>query len=123
MTDKSKRFKVSRDGDKDLSFTGVLISSSSDFEYQGPQNSRWSEIRIYRTDSGKYVVAQVYRTQWQGEEDSHRADVCESAAAVLELLSWEDEDGNSGISNMAKGALEAAAENDSAFEGITLEEV
>ena len=123
MTTESKRFKVYRDGNKDLAFTGVKIGSGSDHEHQGPQNSRWSEIDIYRTDSGKYVVSQVFRTQWQGEENSHRADVCESAAAVLELLSWEDEDGNSGISNMAKEALEAAAENDTALEGITLEEV
>ncbi len=122
MTD-SKQFTVTRDGKKDLQFTGVKIGSGSDHEHQGPQNSRWSEIDIFRTDSGRYVVAQVFRTRWQGEEDSRRAEVCESAAAVLELLEWEDEEGNSGISNMAKEALEAAAENDTAFEGITLEEV
>ncbi len=123
MTEETKQFTVTRDGKKDLSFTGVHIAVASDHEHQGPQNTRWSEIDIYRTDSGKYVVAQVYRTRWQGEEDSHRADVCESPADVLELLSWEDEEGNNGISNMAKEALEAAAENDSAFEGLTTEEV
>ena len=116
----TEQFTIRRDGKKDLVFDGEKLADVDDSDYQ---STRWSEIDIYRTDSGKYVVAQVYRTRWQGEEDSHRADVCESAAAVLELLSWEDEDGNSGISNMAKGALEAAAENDSAFEGITLEEV
>ena len=121
MTEETKQFTVIRDDKKDLAFAGVLISSGSDHEHQGPQNSRWSEIDIYRTDSGRYVVAQVYRTQWQGE-DSHRADVCESAAAVMELLEWEDEEGNNGLSNLAKEALDAAAENDSAFEGITLEE-
>ena len=123
MTEETKHFTVTRDGKKDLTFAGVLIGSGSDHEHQGPQNSRWSEIDIYRTDSGKYIVAQVYRTRWQGEEDSHRAEVCESAAAVLELLEWEDEEGNGGLSNLAKEALEAAAENDTAFEGITLEEV
>ena len=119
----SKHFTVTRDGKKDLSFTGVLIGSGSDHEHQGPQNTRWSEIDMYRTDSGKYVVAQVYRTQWQGEEGSRRAEVVGSPAEVLELLSWEDEEGNNSLSNLAKEALEAAAENDSAFEGITLEEV
>ncbi|MHB1325666.1 MAG: hypothetical protein ACYC0L_05590 [Thermoleophilia bacterium] len=78
---------------------------------------------FYRTDSGRYVVTQIFRTRWQGEEDSHRADVCESAAAVQQLLSWEDEEGNSGLSNLAKEALEAAAQNDTAFEGLTLEEL
>ena len=119
----SKHFTVTRDGKKDLTFTGVLIGSGSDHEPQGPNNSRWSEIDIYRTDSGKYVVAQVYRTRWQREEGSRRAEVVGSPAEVLELLSWEDEEGNSGLSNLAKEALEAAAENDSAFEGITLEAV
>ena len=119
----SKHFTVTRDGKKDLSFTGVLIGSGSDHEHQGPQNTRWSEIDMYRTDSGKYVVAQVYRTQWQGEEGSRRAEVVGSPAEVLELLEWEDDEGSSGLSNLAKEALEAAAENDSAFEGITLEEV
>lgn len=119
----SKRFKVYRDGKKDLSFTGVLLGSGSDHEHQGPQNSRWSEIDIYRTDSDRYVVAQTFRTLWQGEEDSRRAEVCQPAADVLELLSWEDEDGNSGLSDLAKETLEAAAENDTAFEGIILEEV
>ena len=45
-----------------------------------------------------------------------------SPAVVLELLSWEDVYRKSGITNMAKEALGVAAENDSAFEGITLEE-
>ncbi|MCL4473881.1 MAG: hypothetical protein M1455_08090 [Actinobacteria bacterium] len=123
MSQNMQKYRVRRDGKKDLSFTGINIAEASDHEHQGPQNTRWSEIEIYKTDSGKYVVAQVYRTRWQGEEDSHRAEVCESPADVLELLSWEDEDGNNGISNMAKEALETAAENDSAFEGLTTEEV
>ena len=120
----STRFTIRRDGDKDLTFNGLRLGSGSDHESNGSQDSRWSEIDIYRTDSGKYVVAQVYRTQWQGESESHHAEVCESAAEVLGLLELEeDEEGPGGISNMAKEALEAAAENDSAFAGLTTEAV
>lgn len=134
MTEETKQFTITRDGKKDLVFTGVHLAGASDHEHQGPQNSRWSEIDIYRTDSSKYIVAQTYRTCWQGESDSRRADVCESAQAVYDLLSWEEDGGeewedgrkvehDTGISDMAKEALEKAAETDSAFEGLTTEEV
>ncbi len=116
----TKRYTIRRDGKKDFVFTGVKLGSSSDYENQGPQNSRWHEIEMYKTNAGKYVVAQCYVTCWQGEEDSRRADVCESAAEVLELLSWEDEESNAGLSDLAKEALVEAAENDSAFKGLTL---
>ena len=53
-----------------------------------------------------------------GESDSYRADVCDSARAVYDLLAWE-EDGETGISDMTKEALEEAAEADSDFEGLT----
>ncbi len=69
------------------------------------------------------MVAQRYVTRWQGKENNYRADVCQAPAEVYDLLSWEDEAGSSGLSNLAKNALERAAEVDSAFEGSTLEEL
>ncbi len=37
----TERFKVLRDGDKDLSFTGVLPGLRPDDEQQGPGSGRW----------------------------------------------------------------------------------
>ena len=57
MSQDFQKFTIRRDGKKDFVFSGVHTAEASDHEHQGPQNSRWSEIDLYRTDSGVYVVA------------------------------------------------------------------
>ncbi|MCL4310681.1 MAG: hypothetical protein M0Z32_01000 [Actinomycetota bacterium] len=72
MSQDIQKFTIRRDGKKDLSFRGQLIAEASDHEHQGPQNTRWSEIDIYRTDSGAYVVSQTFVTRWKQEYPAQR---------------------------------------------------
>jgi hypothetical protein len=43
---------------------------------------RWTEIRIYRTNSGKWVTEMVGRTKHSHEVDRRKATVCETAEQV-----------------------------------------
>ncbi|MHB1403866.1 MAG: hypothetical protein ACYCXE_05070 [Thermoleophilia bacterium] len=72
MIEETKQFTILRGGKKDLAFSGELIAEASDHEHQGPQNSRWSEIDLFRTDSGVYVVAQIFVTRWKREYPAQR---------------------------------------------------
>ena len=49
---------VVRDGQRELEFDGVLLSSSSSQRYGSP---RWVEFELYRTVGGQYILS---RTGW-----------------------------------------------------------
>lgn len=104
------RFEVRRDGDTDLRFEGVPLADVSSQTNQGPDQSRWTEIRIYRTKGGKYVVVVVGRTQWQGEHDRRAAYVCEGKKGVIDALFQDDPyaEGEGYLSHLAKEALDEA---------------
>jgi len=86
---------ITRDGARDLVFTGELIASASSSpetarsDYSG-STGRWTELRLFKTQAGKFVAASVGRTQWQGEHDRHSAAVCDTTEAVCEFFgsSW-----------------------------------
>jgi len=113
---------VKRDGQKDLKFTGEPLAEASNQWIAGKDQTRWTEIRIYRTDKGKYVVSVIGVTRWQGEQDSHKAEVCETAEEVYKELLTEDFEG-AFLPDVAKEALEEAAKNDPAFESVRFEEI
>lgn len=52
-----EQFIVRRDGEKDLKFKGEVLGGVSNQWIAGQDQSRWKEITIYKTESGKYVVA------------------------------------------------------------------
>ncbi len=80
---------LKRDNDRDLRFKGELVASvaSSPNNAAGSnwsrQTGRWSELRLYKTASGKFVAGQVGRTQWQGEHDRYSAEVCDTEADII----------------------------------------
>lgn len=100
---RTDELEVERDGERPIRFAGKLIAKASSREHSGPQNTRWTEIRIYRTARGKYVVAIVDRTIWQGETDRHSAHICASHEEVIAALT---QDGY--LSRVAKAAMEQA---------------
>ena len=77
---------VTRDGEADLRFTGVKLAHESSRKPDGPSNSRWTEITLYRTDSGKYVVERVAISVWEGENDKLEGFVCDDHQAVIDVL-------------------------------------
>ena len=101
---KAIKYVVNRDGDKDLAFEGDIVAQVSSHSNFGCQQNRWTEIDIYRTRKGKYIVAIRGRTCWQGEINRHDAYVCEDEAAVIEAL---NQDGTY-LSDLAKEAMDEA---------------
>ncbi len=114
-----ENYIVKRDGDRDLKFTGTVIADVSSHSYQGPNQNRWSEITVYRTKGGKYVVSTIGRTCWQGEHDRHGATLCDTPEAVVDALRQE-EDGY--LSWLAKTALDEL-QQDAAFTDVTAETI
>ena len=99
--------QLRRDGAPPLRFKGTLSGIASSHSHSGPSNSRWTEIRIYETVSGKAVLSIIGRTLWQGEHDRHAAIVVPvfDGSAIVKALA----DQNDGyLSDVAKEALDDA---------------
>lgn len=101
-------YQLARPGQVYLSFEGELLATvdSKDADDQ----PRWTEIRIYRTDSGRWVTEIIGRSTIRGEKDRSKVTVCETPAEVRVSLRREDQ--ITYLTNLALEALEVAAERD-----------
>lgn len=100
---------VLKDGDRHVEFDGALLGHSTS-ERSG--KSRWSEISIYRTRGGNFIVAGVGKTILAGESDRHWATVCERPQGVVEKLTLCDDDGTRYVPYTSRIALDQAIEQD-----------
>ena len=80
-----------RTGQAPLRVRGELLArSESSWDTADPEHSgstgRCEDVRIYRTASGKYVVAIHHRTQWEGEHDTNEAAVLPSLRQCVDYL-------------------------------------
>ena len=107
-----KVYRVKRDGEKDLKFSGELIAEASDHSHQGSRQNRWTEMRLYKTTSGKFVLVEEHITCWQGESNTITALVLESEEAVVDAIEMGHEEmgfeEGGRISDVAKELLEDA---------------
>jgi hypothetical protein len=109
------RYRLPRDGDRDLVFDGVLLGDGEDGT-GGEFRRDWTRgerVSLYRTAGGR-LIAYVHRwTRWQGERNHDAAGVCDELSAADEdggaahLLSWLREQGGGKLSR-----AELAAWND-----------
>lgn len=95
--------------DRTLIFEGDLLGSSSSHE---DGKTRWSEVFIYRTIDGEYVVAGIGRSVRPGDQDLTWAHVCGTAAAAVEQLHQYDDDNVRYITTLSRRAIMSAGEND-----------
>ena len=110
---KNTSFKIRRDGERALAFSGRIIGSADDKDHN---STRWTTVTIYRTASGRIVVEVEDRTQWQGESDHVRADSFSTATGAIGYLRHADEDNyDADLSSAAQEAIEDAAKNDEEF--------
>lgn len=57
---KPRAFRLkNKDGDDDVEFTGVQLSLATT---ETPEATRWTEISIYRTEGGRYVIHRCGRS-------------------------------------------------------------
>jgi hypothetical protein len=103
-----------RDGDVPLRVSGDALGFASS-ERTG--RSRWIEIALFRSNSGRYVVAGVGRSTIPGEEDRRWAYVEDDASAVIKRLERHEagDESTRYLTRTAAKALTQAAEHD---EGI-----
>lgn len=90
----AEQYHIPRDGDRDLSFRGLLVGSG---RHGSGGNSgfcgdwtRGVDAEIYVTAGGKIVLHRHYWSKWQGEGDRHEATVCTTAGAALDWLCDDD---------------------------------
>lgn len=119
-----KEITIERSGKRAIRFKGEVLAGVRSKEDCG----RWQEIGIYRVGepgSGRYVAEIVEMTNWQGEQDSHEAYICNSPEEVLEVLTEPDPDheGEIFISNLVKRAIEEAAKSEPAFKDLLIEDI
>lgn len=79
-----------RSGQAPLQFTGDLLAAAGSRDTQGPCQTRYHDLAVYRTETGKLVLAIEYQTQWQGEHDRAHAWVCETPADLRAQLATID---------------------------------
>ena len=75
------------DNEPDIQFCGELIAEVS--SYRAFENdSRWTELDLYRTASGKFICHQIGRTRWVGEKDRYKAAVCKTTNEVIDFFGY-----------------------------------
>jgi len=112
----TKQFTIKRDGDRDLEFLGRILGTSS----MKTDTGRGTDVGIFQTEGGKYIVSVHQWTQWENERDLHRAGVCDGPQAVLDWL-LDDCGGNLGPAS--KEAIEAAAAWNEGLASVAVEKV
>jgi EXLDI family protein len=106
-------YKIRRDGERALAFTGRIIGQADDKNHN---STRWTNVTLYRTASGRVVVKVEDRTQWQGESDHVRADSFATASGAISYLrNSGDYDIEGYLSPEAQEAIEDAVKNDEEF--------
>ena len=118
---KNTSYKIRRDGERALAFSGRIIGQADNKDHN---STRWEEVTIYRTASGRVVVEVEDRTQWQGESDHVRADSFATATGAISYLRHSgDYDIEGYLSPAAQEAIEDAAKNDAEFASAFTENI
>jgi hypothetical protein len=101
-----------------IKFTGELIGDAGGKWQNGREQTRWTELELYRTESGKYVLSNEYVTCWQGESGSHTVTIFDSAKALIKYL---ESDG--GLGRLDTELLRDAAKLDLDIENLMVVEI
>jgi EXLDI family protein len=106
-------FCLARDGDVDLAFEGVELAHASS---RAPQDTRWEDLRLYRTSTRRYVLEEVHHSLWPGESEAHFAKVYDAPPSVLDELR-----GRRSLDHAAVDLIRQAAQLDSGFVTVAAE--
>lgn len=117
---KSETITITRDGKPPLRFKGHEIAGASNHSHEGSRQNRWTELALYQTAGGKYVIERTNRTCWQGESDRCAAEALGTAAEVID---WLRDDNDGELGGVSQELLERAVKVDSNFAAAYVEEV
>lgn len=113
------RFEV-HDRERVIGFTGSLLGEGTSWEHG---KDRWTEVRIYQTEAGSFVVEVIGRSALAGEVDRCRAQVCETAQGAVESLYQYDDNEVRYMTRTARAAAELACVNEEFAQAYRVEEV
>lgn len=114
-------FTVERTGDVPLAFEGDLLADRSS---RVSGNTRWTEVRIYRTESGKFVTEMVGRSIRKGEVDRRTVVVHDDTDTIRAAIMRPNPDtGQSYMTRTAREALFDAAPHDHRIMAIVTERI
>ena len=133
-----QKFTV-QDHERTFAFHGVLLGHASS---ESRTKKRWTEMSIYRTDKGTYIISGIGQTRvkkgdriWDDDaktevvalaDETPRAwaHVCESAEGAIQRLYLYDNDNVRYMTRIARLALESAIKLDVALrDAFLVEEV
>jgi hypothetical protein len=103
------RFQLARDGEPQLAFDGELLVRMNS---QAPGKKNWTELTLYRTNGGTYVVQTIARTTKPGEVEWFSA---RTHASEAEVVTGLRDRRRKTLSKLALALLESAAETNDAF--------
>lgn len=82
-----------RTGNVPLKFDGDLVAMSIpsvESGKKGKDPKRWHELSLFRTPTGKYVLAISYRVEWKGEHDHYYAEAFSDITSVIRAIQSYD---------------------------------
>jgi hypothetical protein len=114
-------FRVYRPKDIDLLFDGELLAEVSSRESE--EQDRWTEIRIYRTTSGKYVTEEIGRTTVPDEVDIWDTRVHEDPHGIVKALRRRRADGRHFFTYTTLEAFDQAIAADPSLAQVLVEKI
>lgn len=80
-------YRLDRTDDLPLAFEGELVAEADSYH---PLKERWTVLRLYVVDDGRFVVESVGETSVAGEVTLRSANVCASVGDVIAQLRKSD---------------------------------
>lgn len=111
---------LQRDGKAPLRFKGTLLAKADNRSHEGDRQNRWTELTLYKTAGGKYVIRRTNRSQWSGESDRTQA---EALATAPEVIEWLRGDNDGYLGSVSQELLDKATKVEPAFAAAYVEEV
>lgn len=111
-------FRVPRHNNLDLVFEGELLGFVSS---QERGSTRWSELRLYKTENNRYVVEQVGKSAIPGEVDKINVRIADNPEEVKRALRRKDN--IEYFTLLALDLLAVAAEKDPALSAAMTERI
>ena len=84
MNKETEETTLQRDGEKPISFSGVLIAEES--SDPDKLQDRWTEFKLYRTSGGKFVAQCVGKSVMPNEGDLSKCLVVEDISDADEMF-------------------------------------
>ena len=84
------RIELEITGELNISFTGEFIAESSSYQHNGPNNTRYNTLTIYKKEDNTFILYNQYFTAWQGESCNFTYNQFKTLEEIKDHLISED---------------------------------